>query len=129
MEDKKQGYRVKEYQGPVKRYCQVLTLKDDSKLIAEYRRRHSEGAVWPETLAAIREVGILEMEIYILGNRLFMIVETPLDFDWDSAMERLATLPRQQEWEDFMAIFQDCKEGDTAAEKWKMMERMFYLYE
>jgi len=69
------------------------------------------------------------MEIYILGNRLFMIVETPIDFEWETAMSRLATLPRQQEWEDFMAIFQDCKEGDTGNEKWKMMERMFYLYE
>ena len=27
--------------------------------------------------------GILEMEIYILGTNLFMIVETPLDFGWD----------------------------------------------
>ena len=129
MEDKKQGYRVKEYQGPVKRYCQVLTLKDDSKLIAEYRRRHSEGAVWPETLAAIREVGILEMEIYILGTRLFMIVETPLDFEWDTAMARMATLPRQEEWEAYMAIFQQADAGASSAEKWQLMDRMFYLYE
>ena len=90
MIEAKQGYRVKEYQGPVKRYCQVLNLKDDSKLIEEYRRRHSEGAVWPETLAAIREVGILEMEIYILGTTIFMIVETPLDFEWDEAMAKMA---------------------------------------
>lgn len=53
--------------------------ENDAALIAEYRKRHSEGKVWPETLAAIREVGILEMEIYILGTNLFMIVETPLD--------------------------------------------------
>ena len=82
MENKKQGYKVRKYQGPVKRYCQMLNLKNDAALIAEYRKRHSEGKVWPETLAAIREVGILEMEIYILGTTLFMIVETPLDFDW-----------------------------------------------
>ena len=86
MENKKQGYKVRKYQGPVKRYCQMLNLKNDAALIAEYRKRHSEGKVWPETLAAIREVGILEMEIYILGTNLFMIVETPLDFDWDTAM-------------------------------------------
>lgn len=83
MENKKQGYKVRKYQGPVKRYCQMLNLKNDAALIAEYRKRHSEGKVWPETLAAIREVGILEMEIYILGTNLFMIVETPLDFDWE----------------------------------------------
>lgn len=124
-----QGFSTKQHAIPVKRYCRTMDLKDNPKLIAEYVKRHSRNEAWPEIRAGIREVGILEMEIYILGNRLFMIVETPLDFDWDSAMERLATLPRQQEWEDFMAIFQDCKEGDTAAEKWKMMERMFYLYE
>ena len=129
MEDKKQGYKVKEYHGPVKRYCQTLSLKDNPELITEYRKRHSQGEVWPETLAAIREVGILEMEIYILGTRLFMIVETPLDFEWDTAMARMATLPRQEEWEAYMAIFQQADAGASSAEKWQLMDRMFYLYE
>lgn len=106
-----------------------MDLKPDDTLIREYIHRHSKEESWPEILEGIREVGILEMEIYILGNRLFMIVDTPLDFDWESAMKRLAALPRQQEWEDFMAIFQQCNEGDTADDKWKMMERMFYLYD
>jgi L-rhamnose mutarotase len=129
MEDKKLGYKVKEYHGPVKRYCQTLSLKDNPELISEYRKRHSQGEVWPETLAAIREVGILEMEIYILGTRLFMIVETPLDFEWDTAMARMATLPRQEEWEAYMAIFQQADAGASSAEKWQLMDRMFYLYE
>lgn len=98
-------------------------------LEAEYRKRHSEGKVWPETLAAIREVGILEMEIYILGTNLFMIVETPLDFDWDTAMARMATLPRQAEWEEYMSVFQQAEPGASSAEKWQLMDRMFYLYE
>ncbi len=123
-----QGYQVKEYHQPVKRYCQTMDLRDNPELIAEYRRRHSREESWQEILDGIREVGILEMEIYILGTRLFMIVETPLDFDWDTAMARLATLPRQQEWEDYMAMFQQCAEGATSDEKWQMMERMFYLY-
>ena len=129
MEDKKQGYKVKEYHGPVKRYCQTLNLKDNPELIAEYRKRHSNGEVWPETLAATREVGILEMEIYILGTRLFMIVETPLDFEWDTAMARMATLPKQEEWEAYMAVFQQAEAGASSAEKWQLMDRMFYLYE
>lgn len=128
MEEKKQGYRVQEYHGPVKRYCQTLQLKDDPELIAEYRRRHSEGVAWKEIRDGIREVGILEMEIYILGTTLFMIVETPLDFDWDTAMAKLATLPRQAEWEDYMAELQDAQPGTTSDQKWKLMERMFYLY-
>lgn len=128
MEDKKQGYKVREYNVPVKRYCQMLSLKDDPALVDEYRERHSEGKVWPETLAAIREVGILEMEIYILGTNLFMIVETPLDFDWDTAMAKMAALPRQAEWEEYMSIFQQADPGVSSAEKWQLMDRMFHLY-
>ena len=120
-----EGYPVKQYEVPVKRYCQTLDLEDDPELIAEYRRRHD--AAWPEILQGIRQVGILEMDIYILGTRVFMIVETPMDFDWDSAMARLATLPRQQEWEDYMAFFQKSKPGMTSTEKWRPMERMFCL--
>ena len=86
METPKTGYQVQSYSVPVKRYCQTLDLRDSPELIAEYRKRHSQAEAWPEILAGIREVGILEMEIYILGTRLFMIVETPVDFDWDTAM-------------------------------------------
>lgn len=128
METKETGYRVQEYNGPVKRYCQTLDLKDDPELIAEYRKRHSEAESWPEIRNGIREVGILEMEIYILGTRLFMIVETPLDFDWDSAMKKLASLPLQSEWEEYMSIFQVSEPGASSAEKWKLMDRMFHLY-
>ena len=123
-----EGYHVKEYGQPVKRYVQTMDLKDDPELIAEYKRRHSQEESWPEILAGIRDVGILDMQIFILGTRLVMIVETPVDFEWEYAMARLATLPRQQEWEDYMAIFQQCAEGATSDEKWQMMERMFYLY-
>lgn len=128
METKETGYRVQEYNGPVKRYCQTLDLKDDPELIAEYRKRHSEAESWPEIRNGIRDVGILEMEIYILGTRLFMIVETPLDFDWDSAMKKLASLPLQSEWEEYMSIFQVSEPGASSAEKWKLMDRMFHLY-
>ena len=123
------GYRIKEYNCPVKRYCQTMDLKDDPELIAEYVERHGETEVWPEIRAGIREVGILEMEIYIFGNRLFMIVETPLDFDWDTAMKKMAFLSRQSEWEEYMAMFQACREGATSDEKWNMMRRIFHLYD
>ena len=125
---KENGYVVQEYKVLVKRYCQTMDLKDNPELIAEYVKRHSEAEAWPEIRAGIREVGILEMEIYILGTRLFMIVETPLDFDWETAMARLATLPRQAEWEAYMSIFQQADATATSAEKWQLMDRMFYLY-
>lgn len=123
------GYKRKEYNVQVKRYCQTMDMKNDEQLIKKYIDVHDKFHHWPEIRQGIRSVGILEMEIYMHGNRLFMIVETPLDFEWDSAMERLATLPRQSEWEDYVAVFQDCKEGSTSAEKWQLMERIFYLYD
>ena len=126
---KTEGYKVKSYSQPVKRYCQTLSLRDNPELIEACRKAHSKEESWPEIRAGIREVGILEMEIYILGSKLFMIVETPLNFDWDKAMAKLATLPRQAEWEEYVAKFQQCAEGATSDEKWQMMERMFYLYE
>lgn len=122
-------YNVKEYRVPVKRICKTLDLRDNPELIAEYRKRHSEEYMWKEIVAGIREVGILEMEIYILGTRLVMILEAPVALDIDAAMERLATLPRQQEWEDYMSVFQQAEPGASSADKWKPMERMFRLYE
>lgn len=124
-----QGYKMKEYSMPTKRYCQTLSLKNNPILIEEYRKIHSEEKAWPEIRAGIRAVGILEMEIYILGSQLFMIIETPLDFDRKIAMDKLSNLPRQAEWEKYVSKFQDCPYLSSSAEKWKLMERMFYLYE
>lgn len=129
METKENGYSVKEYGRPVKRYCQTLDLKNDPALIAEYVKRHQQGEIWPEIVAGIREVGILDMDLYILGTRLFMIVETALDFEWDTAMTKLGTLERQAEWEEYMSIFQQSIPGASSAEKWQLMDRYFHLYE
>ena len=127
MNTKKTGYPVKKFDFPTKRYCQTLDLKDDPALIAEYIDRHSDAKRWPEIVEGIRSVGILEMEIYLIGTRLFMMVETAADFDWDTAFARLATLPRQAEWEEYMAVFQVSKPGATSAEKWQLMDRIFRL--
>jgi L-rhamnose mutarotase len=124
-----EGVLVRDYGQPIKRYVQILDLKDDDQLIEAYIKQHSKPHMWREIIDGIKAVGILEMELYIQGNRLVMIVETPLDFDWDKAMSKLAKLPRQQEWEDWNAQYQDCKIGETSDEKWKLMDRMFHLYE
>lgn len=124
-----EGYKQKDFGVATKRYVQTLELADDPELIKQYKKCHSEEVVWKEIIKGIKEVGILEMEIYILGTKLVMIVDAPLDFDWDSAMARLATLPRQAEWEAFVARFQGCSAEARSDEKWHMMDRMFYLYD
>ena len=124
-----EGYKVKQYNEPVKRYCRMLDLKDDAELIRKYRYYHSEEGIWKEVIEGIRSVGILEMEIYIAGNHLFMIVETAQDFDWDAAMTKLGNMPEQQRWEQFVSAFQEAGDKSDTPEKWVMMDRMFHLYE
>jgi len=124
-----EGYKQKQFSIPTKRFVQTLELRSNEEARREYIKWHSKEYNWKEIREGIREVGILEMEIYILDNMLVMIVDAPLDFDWDSAMARLAALPRQAEWEAFVSQFQGCSADATSDEKWQMMERMFYLYE
>ena len=73
------------------------------------------------------DVGIVDMEIYLAGTRLFMIMDTVEDFDHDKAFEELATKPRQAEWEAHMSQFQQTSEHASADEKWQLMERIYEL--
>ena len=110
-----------------KRYCKSLTLRDDPDLIDRYTKAHGIGQVWPEIAQGMREVGIIDMEIYIQGTTLFMIMDTVADFDHEEAFRVLATKPRQAEWEAHMAQFQDSSAEASADEKWQLMERIFEL--
>ena len=122
-----EGYKTKEYGQPVKRYVQTMELKDSPELIKRYCEAHDKEHAWKEILDGIRDVGILEMEIYLLGSRLVMIVDAPVDFRWSEAMKRLATLPRQAEWEALVSKFQGCRPDARSDEKWQPMERIFRL--
>jgi L-rhamnose mutarotase len=110
-----------------KRYCKTLTLQDDPQLIDEYKKVHAPGSTWPEITQGMIEVGILDMEIYIMGTRLFMIMDTKAEFDHDRAMTELAAKPRQSEWEAFVSRFQKTSSEATADEKWQLMERIYKL--
>lgn len=112
-----------------KRYCKTLSLEDDPQLIEDYKKVHGKGAVWPEVTQGLMDVGILDMEIYIHGTQLFMIMDTLPDFDHDKAMARLATLPRQSEWEAYVSRFQQTSAGARADEKWQIIERIYKLGE
>ncbi|TGX81180.1 L-rhamnose mutarotase [Palleniella muris] len=124
-----QGYIQKDHGKRIKRYVQTMELKDNEELIHRYCEAHDEQHVRPEVLAGMREVGILEMELYRLGTQVVMIVDAPEDFDWDTAMAKLAQLPGQSDWEAYVAQFQQCNPTDTSDQKWKMMERIFRIYD
>ena len=107
----------------MKRYCQTLTLVDDEKLIAQYEEVHAH--VWPEIIEGQRQVGILDMQIYRKGRQLFMIMDVKDDFDFARDMAKLSTLPRQAEWEAYVAQFQGCSADARSDEKWQLMEQIF----
>lgn len=109
----------------MKRFCQTLELRDDPELIAKYVEAHAD--VWPVIQKGIRDVGILDMQIYIKGNRLFMIVDTVDSFDWKADNARLAKLPLQAEWEAYVAQFQGCDPDAKSTDKWQLMDRIFKL--
>lgn len=110
-----------------KRYCKVLKLQPDKALIKKYIEIHKPENIWLEVSKGIREVGIIDMEIYLSGNMAFMIMDTIPDFNHDKAMKRLAGLPRQKEWEEYVSQFQQAGDKAATPEKWQQVERIFRL--
>lgn len=120
-------YAQTNYPPQFKRYCKTLALPADAALIEQYRRAHAPDAVWPEINQGLRTIGVLRMEIYLAGQQLFMLMDTVPDFDHDQAMATLANMPRQAEWEAFVAQFQQTLAGSTSDQKWQLMERLYEL--
>jgi L-rhamnose mutarotase len=108
-----------------RRYCFALDLKDDPQSIAEYKRYHEK--IWPEITASIKQSGIEDLEIYLLGTRLFMIMEVNERFSFQAKRKADLSNPRVQEWEQLMWKFQQPLPQAQSGEKWPLMERIFKL--
>ena len=108
-----------------KRYCLTLDLHDDPKLIAEYKRYHEN--VWPGITKTLRDAGIEDLEIYLLGNRMFMIMEVNESFSLEAKAKADRENPRVQEWETLMWKFQKALPQAKPGEKWLLMERIYQL--
>jgi L-rhamnose mutarotase len=108
-----------------RRYCLTLDLIDDPQLIAEYRRYHE--AVWPEVTDCLRETGIVDMELYLLGTRLIMVLEVDEKFSFENKARIERGNAKVQEWEKLMWKFQRAVPQAKPGEKWALMERVFKL--
>jgi L-rhamnose mutarotase len=111
----------------MKRYCLALDLVDDPALIAEYENWHKAENLWPEIKKSIVDGGIVDMEIYRTGNRLFMIMYTDEAFSFERKSTMDAANPKVQEWEQLMWKFQVSLPWAKKGEKWVLMEKMFTL--
>ena len=110
-------------------YYLALDLKDDPQLIETYLQYHRPENVWPEITADIRASGVLNMEIYRVANRLFMIMTVEDDFSFEAKAEADAADPKVKEWETLMATFQQTLPGAPEGSKWQRLERIFNLVE
>ena len=111
----------------MKRYCLALDLIDEPSLIAEYRRWHKGENGWPEIRKSILDSGIRSMEIYCVGNRLFMIIETDDTFSFDRKAAIDAADPKVREWEKLMSKFQQPLSWANHGEKWLLMDKIYQL--
>ncbi len=107
------------------RFCLTLDLKDDPALIAEYKRYHDK--IWPEITLSLRELGVEDMEIYLLGTRLFMIMEVKEGFSFEAKARAERENPKVRDWEKLMWKFQQALPEAKPGEKWVPMERIFKL--
>ncbi|MDX1328118.1 MAG: L-rhamnose mutarotase [Arenibacter sp.] len=109
----------------MKRHCLALDLKDDEALIKKYEEYHKE--VWPEIIQSIKESGIINMEIYRVGNRMFMIMEVDDDFTFEKKALIDAKYPENEKWEELMWQYQQALPMAKPGEKWMLMEKVFQL--
>lgn len=107
------------------KYCFALDLKDDKALISEYEQWHQ--AVWPEIIDAIKESGILELEIYRVANRLFMIMQADENFSFERKRTMDAANEVVQRWEALMWKYQQALPEALPGEKWMLMTKVFEL--
>jgi len=107
------------------RYCLTVDLKDDPELIATHKRYYQK--IWPEITESIKAAGIRDVEIYLLGTRLFMIMQVDQGFSFENEAVSDRQNQKVQEWERLMSKFQQALPGAHPGEKWPRMERIFKL--
>ena len=107
------------------KYGLALDLIDNPQLIAEYKAYHQK--VWPEIIKSIKDSGITVLDIYCVGNRMFMTIEANEDFSFEKKSAMDANNPKVQEWEELMWKFQKALPWAKPGEKWMLMEKIFEL--
>ena len=111
----------------MRRYCLTLDLKDDPNAIAEYKRYHV--AIWPEIRQSLFDSGVIAMEIYLLGTRMFMIMDVGESFSLSAKQAADQANAKVREWESLMQTFQQQLPGAPRDQWWTVMEKVFSLDE
>ena len=108
-------------QKDAKRHVLTLEIVNDPAIKAEYKRVHAKGMAWPEITRNMKQVGIKDMEIYLDGYQAYLVIDTKKDFDLTKDGEAWSKLPRESEWQEYVAKFQKVDPQSKAIEKWQTM--------
>jgi len=108
-------------QKDTKRYVLTLEIVNDAKLRKEYISVHGIGKAWPEITNNMKQMGIKDMELYLNGYQAYLIMDTRKDFDMAKDGEKWSKLPRESEWQEYVAKFQKVNPLSKATEKWQTM--------
>jgi L-rhamnose mutarotase len=109
----------------MQKFCLALDLIEDEAMIQEYETHHAPGNAWPEVTQHDIEAGILNIEIFRTGNRMFMILETDDAFNFETKAIFDQGNPKIAEWEALMWKFQKPLPWAKEGEKWVLMNRIF----
>jgi L-rhamnose mutarotase len=101
---------------------------------------HAEGIeaykTWPKAggppaavTAAIRADDIRDLEIWLVGDRMMLIMEQGPDFDPVAKAERDASNPDVEAWDALMRTFQKPLPFGPEGSTWLEMERIYSLSE
>lgn len=103
------------------RIAMTLLLQPDPELIQAYIEQHRPENMWPQILQNMDTMGIRDMELYLQGDRAFLIMDVPEGFDLAQAGPTWEQLPREREWQQHVARFQKTDTQGKIEEKWQLM--------
>jgi len=109
----------------MKRYCLALDLVNDPAMISQYIEHHK--AVWPEITDSIKKSGIIDMQIFNVADRLFMVIEVEEGFSFEKKNKMDNQNPYVIKWEELMSTYQKILPNALPGEKWILMEKVFDL--
>ena len=107
----------------MKTYAKTLLLQDNQEKIDAYKRHHA--AVWPEVLADLRQSSGTNMRIWLLGRRMFLLMETRDDYDPTRGRDLAARSPRVAEWDQLMRTLQERAPEAPPNQWWADMDLVF----
>ena len=105
-----------------KQVVMTLEIQHDPQLLEEYKQVHMPERIWPQIIQNMDTMGVMDMELYAFGYRIFLMMEVPTTFNLNDEGKKWGSLPREQEWQNYVAKFQKTSPDNKIEEKWAMME-------